>query len=229
MNKLKKYELSASLISSDLSNLDKTLKNLKIGRIDYIHFDVMDGIFVPRYGLPPELLKITKERIKVPVNIHMMIKDVEPYIESFAGNGADYITFHIETTNHANRLIDLIHKKGMKAGVALNPATPLNVLDYLLDQIDLIMIMAINPGIPGHELIPNIYRKISELKSKVAGYKNIKIEIDGGVNSESAPKMVNLGADILVCGSHSIFKKDKDSVPLKINKLRKQIETNYGV
>lgn len=221
MKKNGKAQLSASLISSNLSNIERTIQELKKGKVDAIHFDVMDGLFVPRFGLHPEILKIIRPLIKVPINIHMMIENVEPYLDIFAKNGADIITFHIESTNHASRIIDLIHKRKMKAGVALNPATPLNVLDYIGDDIELIMVMAINPGIVGHKLIPSTYKKLSDLNEKIKN-KQITIEVDGGVDFETAPKMVELGADILVCGSHSIF-KDKN-VSKNITLLRKTID-----
>lgn len=223
--KKNKFKLSASLISSDLAEIKKTIQNLEKGKIDFIHYDVMDGIFVPRFGLHPEMLKIVKSMTKIPINVHMMIENVEPYLDVFINNGADYITFHSESTKHIHRIIHLIHEKNAKAGIALNPATSLSILDYILDDIDLVMIMAINPGIVGHKLIDKTYNKIKDLKEKIYDNKNIIIEVDGGVSEESAALMINAGADILVCGSQSIFKKG-GTLPIRINKFRKHINRN---
>jgi len=219
------FLLSASFISSDLSNIASTIKELVKGDIDSIHFDIMDGIFVPRLGLPLELLDIIKRNTKIHINVHAMITNLEPYLDKIASSGANSLTFNIEATNHANRIVDLIHQKRMKAGIALNPATPLVVLDYLLDNIDLITLMAINPGIPGHPFIPTTYQKLSDLKNKISQHKNIRIEIDGGVSADTAAKLIKTGADILVCGSQSIFRK-KGSLPSRIKEFRKTINKN---
>lgn len=219
----KRYGLSASLISTSLSDISQLLKELKKNKINYIHFDVMDGQFVPRFGLPPEMIKIVKKEINVPVNVHLMIEKPEAYIEEFAKTGADIITVHAESTNHLHRCINLIRSMGLKAGVALNPATPLNALDYIVDQIDLVMLMAINPGIVGHRFIEKTYQKIKDLNEKIEK-EDILIEIDGGVNFDTAPKMISAGADILVCGSQSIFKDKK--LKRNISTLRKIINND---
>lgn len=219
------FLLSASFISSDLSNMTKTIKELVKGDINLIHFDVMDGVFVPRFGLPLELLDIIKRNTKIPINVHMMVTNLEPYLDKIASSGATSLTFNIEATSHAKRIVDLIHLKGMRAGIALNPATPLVVLDYLLDDIDLITLMAINPGIPSHPFIPTTYKKLSDLKNKISQHKNIKIEIDGGVSKDTASKLIKTGVDILVCGSQSIFKK-KGGLSSRIKEFRKMIIKN---
>lgn len=220
-----KYQFTASIICADLLNLKKEVDLLKKGKIDRIHFDVMDGIFVPRYGLPPEVLKFIHDEINIPITVHMMVCDPEPYIDIFSKAGADTIVFHVEPVNHTHRIIQKIKMNGIKAGVALNPATPLSVLDYILPDLDLVMLMAINPGIVGHKLIPQMIIKIADLKNKIKNYPDIKIEIDGGVTFESAPKMIENGADILVCGNSSIFKKDF-SVDKTIPKFRKAVEAS---
>ncbi|MBI3103856.1 ribulose-phosphate 3-epimerase [Candidatus Daviesbacteria bacterium] len=218
-----KYQLAASIICAKLIALKTQLKLLEKGRIDRIHFDVMDGVFVPRYGLPPEILKEVHQVTNIPVTVHLMVSDPEPYIEVFAKAGADAFVFHIEPVFHVNRVIKKIKEVGMKAGVALNPATPLSVLDYVLQDLDVVMLMVINPGILGHKLIPEMLFKIADLKNKLKNYPDIKIEIDGGVTSESAPKMIANGADILVCGNSSIFKNDS-SVDKTIKEFRRVIE-----
>ena len=218
-----KYQLTASIICADLLNLKEEMGLLKKGKIDRIHFDVMDGIFVPRYGLPPEILRQIHEVTDIPITVHLMVQDPEPYIEVFAKAGADAFVFHIERIFHANRVLKKVKDAGMKAGVALNPATSLGVLDYVLEDVDVIMLMAINPGILGHKLIPQMLKKIADLKNKLKNNPDIKIEIDGGVTSESAPKMIANGADILVCGNSTIFKSD-ERIDKKIKQLRQVID-----
>jgi len=204
-----KYQLSASLICADPLDLANEVKKLE-GQIDYLHFDLMDGNFVPRYGLYPEILSAIKKVSKIPVDVHMMSEEPERYIDLLAKAGADIVCVHVEACRHLHRTIKLIKDAGLKVGVALNYATPLNILDYILDDIDLIMLMAINPGIVGHKLIPGAIRKINDLKNKLtaAGQEKI-IEIDGGVSPESAAEMIKAGANILVCGTSAIFKVDR--------------------
>lgn len=218
----KKYQLSASIICARILNMDLEIKKLKKGGIDRIHFDVMDGVFVPRYGLPPEMLKEIHSKTDIPITVHMMVQDPEPYIDIFTEAGADTFVFHIEPTFHINRILKKVKETGMLAGVALNPATPLTVLDYILSDIDVIMLMMINPGILGHKLIPQMMGKILDLKNKLKKNPNIQIEVDGGVTFESAPKMIKNGADILVCGNSTIFKPDEEPDE-KIKQLRYSI------
>jgi ribulose-phosphate 3-epimerase len=221
---MKKYKLSASLICANHANLEKDIKLLKKGKIDYIHFDVMDGIFVPRYGLYPELLKGIKSISNIPIDVHMMTEEPARYINEFSEAGADIIAVHAEACKHLHYTLKLIKDSGAKSGVVLNYATPLSVLDYILDYVDMVELMAINPGIVGHKIIPEFFAKISDLKNKIEkSGKDIFIEIDGGVNLETAPKMINYGADVLVCGTSAIFKPDK-SVDKKIKEFRDGID-----
>jgi ribulose-phosphate 3-epimerase len=185
----------------------------------------MDGIFVPRYGLFPELLKTIKKLSKVPVDVHLMVQDAQPYIEIFVKSGADIITVHSESERHLSRTIRLIKEAGVKAGVAINPATPLDVLDYIIDDLDSVLILGINPGIVGHPLIEKTYDKIHDLKTKLEGKSNIIISVDGGVTFASAPKMVELGANMLVCGTSTIFNQ-KRSIDKMVIDLRKKINSS---
>lgn len=219
----KKYELCASLICGNPISLKDDIKALEKGGIDWIHFDVMDGSFVPRLGLYPELLKSVKELSQLPVDVHLMIDNPEQFVKAFAEAGADIIVIHAEATQHLHRAVQSIKALGVRAGVSLNPSTPLSVLDYVLGDIDMVMLMAINPGIVGHKLIPSMIDKISHLKNKLREYPNVKIEVDGGVTPESAPLMVKAGANMLVCGTSSIFKKDED-LSESVQKFRKLIE-----
>jgi len=227
MNNIKQNNprLSASLVCGDMVNILRDLRLLEKGGIDHLHFDVMDGHFVPRLGLLPEMLTAIKKHTNMPVDIHLMIENPEHYIPLFAQSPDDIIVVHAESTKHLDRMIRLIKDSGSRAGVALNPATPLNVLDYVIEDIDLVMLMAINPGIVGHKLIPQAIRKISDL-SKYASKKNdLIIEIDGGVNFESAIEMIKAGANMLVCGTSTIYNKEKP-INEKIVELRETIMTS---
>lgn len=198
--------LAASIICGNPLNLDADLAALEKGGIDYIHFDVMDGTFVPRFGLFPEYLKVIREKTTVPIEIHMMVQDPEPYFLPFREAGADILTPHIEPLHHAHRTLMRIKETGAKAGLALNPGTPLSVLDYVLEDLDLVMLMAINPGIVGHKLIPGTYKKIADLRERInATGRDILLEIDGGVTPESGIQMQQAGATMLVCGTGTIF------------------------
>jgi ribulose-phosphate 3-epimerase len=217
------YKLAASLICANILDLKSEIRSLEKGGIDYIHFDVMDGNFVPRLGLHPEILKAVKSITKIPVDVHLMIENPDFFIPDFIQAGADVITVHAESTKHLHRSVKIIRDAGIKAGVALNPGTPLSVLDYVLDDIDFVMLMAINPGLVGHKLIPRALDKIFELKEKLADYPDMIIEVDGGVTPESAPEMIARGANLLVCGTSIIFKPNID-VGKKLKEVRKDID-----
>lgn len=220
----RRYTLTASLICADMLNLEKEVKMLEQGGIDSIHFDVMDAMFVPRYGLHPEMLAAVRSVTTLPIHVHAMVEDIEPYIETFVKAGATTIMPHVESHSHLHRTLKKIHDAGAEAGAAMNLATPLSALDYILDDISVVMLMAINPGIVGHKLIPSALDKISDLKDKLAG-RPIDIEIDGGVTPESASVMIQNGATRLVCGSSTIF-KEGESVVEKIKELRATINSS---
>lgn len=200
------YTLSASLVCGDPLSLGADIRALVDGGIDAIHFDVMDGHFVPRLGLYPELLESVKEISSLPVDVHLMITHPEQFAVQFAHAGADVVVVHAEATPHVHRVVHMIRDAGARAGVALNPGTPLSVLDYVLGDIDLVLLMAINPGIVGHKLIPSMLEKIAETKEKLVDHPNVVIEVDGGVTPESAATMIQTGADMLVCGTSSVFR-----------------------
>jgi ribulose-phosphate 3-epimerase len=223
----KKYLLAASLICADPTNIERDVRDLESAGVDYLHFDVMDGLFVSRFGLYPELLQAIKAVTNLPVEVHMMVENPEPYLEVFAQAGADIISIHPENNNHLHRTISLIKKLGLKAGLVINPATPLNCLDYVVDDIDLVMLMAINPGIVGHGLIPGALRKIEDLKSKLFNRPEIIIEIDGGVTFDSSAEMIKRGANMLVCGSSTIFKPN-EQIADKLRELRATIDSQIA-
>lgn len=219
----KKFQLSASLICANHLEFKEEIKRLEKGGADYIHFDVMDGNFVPRFGLYPELLSSIKKISNIPIDVHMMTDEPSKYIKEFAEAGADIIAVHFESCKHLHYTLKLIRDFGIKSGVVLNYATPLNSLECILDYVDMVELMAINPGIVGHKIIPEINKKISNLKKMIkSSGKNILIEIDGGVNPDTAAGMIEAGANLLVCGTSSIFKPDI-TVDKKIIEFRKDI------
>lgn len=199
-------QLAASIICGNPLNLEADLAALEKGGIDYIHFDVMDGVFVPRYGLFPEYLRVIRSKTNLPIEVHMMVQDPEPYIKDFVDSGATALTPHIEPLQHPHRTIMRIKQAGVQAGMALNYGTALSSLDYILEDLDIVMLMAINPGIVGHKLIPGAMRKIADLRKRIDQIgKDIVIEIDGGVTPESGIQMKQAGANMLVCGTGTIF------------------------
>ncbi len=221
----KTYKISASLICANILNLESEIKKIEAGGCDYIHIDVMDGVFVPRLGMYPEIVSAVRRITSLPMDVHLMIADAEKYINVFVDAGANIITVHPEACVHLHRTLTAIKKAGVKAGISLNHATSLFVLDYILDEVDLILLMAINPGIVGHKLIPKAIEKISQLKQKIGeDNKDMIIEVDGGVTFETAPQMLEAGANMLVCGSSTIFKPDI-SVDIKISEFKKHLST----
>jgi ribulose-phosphate 3-epimerase len=221
---IRSYKLSASLICANILRLENEIDEIVNGGCDYIHFDVMDGLFVPRFGMYPEILTAVRSMTKIPVDVHLMVANPENYIDVFARAGASLITVHVETCHHLHRTVQLIKHAGVQAGVSVNFATPLSTLDYIVEDVDLVLIMAINPGIVGHALIPQAIKKINNLKDKLFTVpNNVLIQVDGGVTFDSAPKMLDAGADILVCGSSTIFRPDA-TVSDKIWELKKHLQ-----
>jgi ribulose-phosphate 3-epimerase len=213
------FQLSLSLISTNLSDLNKkTFNDLK--GVSSLHFDVMDNHFVPRFGLYPELVGEIKKYTNLPIDIHLMVDKPENVISRFIELKPNSITVHVEATNHLHRCLQLIKSCGIKGGTAFNPSTDPATLKYLIDDFDLITIMAINPGIPGHSLIPQTYQKIKDTK-RLVGKRKMDILIDGGVNIDTAPRLIKNGANILVCGKSVLYQKQYgNSVANRLNKFR---------
>jgi len=200
--------LAPSILSADFSNLSQQIRMTEMGGADWIHCDVMDGHFVPNITIGPVIVKAVRKTTKLPVDVHLMIENPDKYLEAFAESGANYISVHVEEVVHLNRTVNRIKELGCKAGVVINPATPVSALTDIAEYIDLLLIMTVNPGFGGQEFIPNSIRRIEEaviLRSKLNA--NFLIEIDGGVNSKTIVKAKKAGADIFVAGS-AIFHSD---------------------
>ena len=195
--------LSPSLLSADCGRLAETLKELETAGVEWIHWDVMDGHFVPNMTFGQHVIKGLRPASGLFFDVHLMIEQPERYLADFKEAGADMLVVHAESTVHLQRTLAEIRRLGMKAGVALNPATPLSVLDYVLDDVDMVLIMSVNPGFGGQKFLPATFRKVAELRAKLdaAGRTDCLIQVDGGVNVENTGELVRAGADVLVSGS----------------------------
>jgi ribulose-phosphate 3-epimerase len=200
--------IAPSILSADLSRLDQQIRLVEIGGADWIHCDIMDGHFVPNITFGPVLVKAVRKATKLPVDVHLMIRNPDKYIDDFKKAGADHILVHQEEVIHLNRTINKIKELGMKAGVVINPATPVNTLRDIAEYIDLLLIMSVNPGFGGQSFIPNSLRKIREaVELRHEFHADFKIEIDGGIDRDTILPALEAGVDVFVSGS-SIFKSD---------------------
>ena len=195
--------LSPSLLSSNFGNLAFELKSLEEAGLEWVHWDVMDGHFVPNITMGPPIIQNLRQNSKLFFDVHLMIQDPDRYLTQFVQAGADMLVVHRETCTHIHRTLAEIRRLGVKCGVALNPATPLETLDYILDEhLDMVLIMSVNPGFGGQSFIPSSLRKIAALKEMITTRKlSTLIQVDGGVTPENTPQLVAAGADVLVSGS----------------------------
>jgi ribulose-phosphate 3-epimerase len=196
-------KIAPSILSADFSRLGEEIRAVEAAGADIIHVDVMDGHFVPNITIGPLVVDAARKATKLPLDVHLMIENPERYIADFAKAGADYLTVHVEAADHLHRLVQNIREhRGVKAGVSLNPATPLESLDYILGDVDMVLLMSVNPGFGGQAFIPSALDKIRRLRQIINDRKlSVEIEVDGGVKPENGPMIAAAGADILVAGS----------------------------
>ena len=206
-------KISPSILSADFSILGDEIKSLEKAGADLIHIDVMDGHFVPNITMGPPIIKMVRKCTKLPFDVHLMISPVEKYIKAFADAGSDIITIHPEATDNLKRAVGTIKSLGKKAGVSLNPKTPISALMDVINDIDLILIMSVNPGFAGQSFMSQVLPKVTELRKMINDKKlKIDIEIDGGINFETAPLAVKAGANILVSGTTIFSGSLKDNI-----------------
>ena len=216
----RKVKIAPSILSADFARLGEEVKNITQAAADYIHVDVMDGHFVPNLTIGPAVVGAIRPYSEQVFDVHLMISPVDQYIEAFAKNGADIITIHAEATPHLDRTIELIKHYNKKAGVSLVPSTPPDVLDYVLDKLDLVLVMSVNPGFGGQKFLPSQLPKIEAIRKKIdLSGKDIDLEVDGGVTPETSALCVQAGANVLVAGS-AVFKGGINNYAENIQALR---------
>ena len=219
MNSIK---ISPSILSADFSKLGSEIQNLEKAKADLIHIDVMDGHFVPNITIGPEVINKLRKYTSLPFDVHLMISPVHNFIKNFADAGADIITIHPEATNDLENSIKKIKSYNKKVGISLNPETSLDKLNNVLDKIDLVLIMSVNPGFGGQKFIENTLNKIKKLRLKIDQLKlKVEIEVDGGINFENSKSIIKAGADILVSGT-TIFKSNRGNIKKNIEILKNQ-------
>ena len=190
------------MLSSDFSRLAEEVQAVQKAGADLLHLDIMDGHFVPNITFGPPVVRAIKSVADVPLDVHLMIENPDDYVEDFISAGADILTVHVETCTHLNRTLNRIRELGVKSAVALNPSTPLETIEYAVDDIDMVLVMSVNPGFSGQKFIPQMLKKISHARKLVG--KDIDVQVDGGITAENAGDVISAGANILVSGS-SVF------------------------
>ena len=215
-------KLAPSILSADFARLGEQIDAAARAGADYIHVDVMDGHFVPNITIGAPVVAAIRPLTSLPLDVHLMIERPERYISDFAKAGADIITVHIEASPHCGSTIKAIKELGARAGVSFNPATPLSAADEVIHQVDLVLIMSVNPGFGGQSFIPETLPRIEQMRKMIDGRKpGIELEVDGGINAENAPEIVGAGADVLVAGN-SVFKAE-DGISGAMQRLREAV------
>ncbi len=202
-------KVAPSILSADFSVLGEEIKKIESSKADMVHIDVMDGHFVPNITIGPLVVSSIRPLTKLPLDVHLMINNPDRYLEAFKDAGADIITVHSEAVHHLDRVVSQISEMGLKAGVSLNPSTPETAIEYVLDKIDMILVMTVNPGFGGQSFIGDMLKKISRLRKTISERNlNIDIEVDGGINEDTVSKVTNAGANVLVAGSAFFSSED---------------------
>jgi ribulose-phosphate 3-epimerase len=213
-------KIAPSILSADFARLGDEIRALEVGGADYVHVDVMDGHFVPNITIGPLVVEAVRKVTEMPLDVHLMIENPDQYIPDFAKAGADIITVHYEAVPHLHRTVQLIHSLGKKAGVSLNPATPVSSLEVILDELDLVLLMSVNPGFGGQNFIPSCLPKIEALRKEIDRRGlNIELEIDGGVKPANIASIAGAGADVFVAGSAVFGTPDYQATIAELRRL----------
>lgn len=211
--------IAPSLLSADFGNLERDIEMLNQSQADWIHVDVMDGRFVPNISFGFPVMKTVQKFAKKFVDVHLMIVEPEKYVEEFIDHGADLVSIHYEACVHLHRAINLIQERGAKAGVVLNPSTPVLMLEDIIEDVDLVLLMSVNPGFGGQKFIQNTYKKIAETKDLILSNNSTAlIQVDGGVNLDNAAKLFDAGADVLVAGN-AVFSTENPERTIELLKI----------
>ncbi|MET0336271.1 MAG: ribulose-phosphate 3-epimerase [Caulobacter sp.] len=212
--------IAPSILASDFAKLGEEVRAITVAGADWVHIDVMDGHFVPNITIGPDVVKALRPHSALPFDVHLMIAPVDAYIEAFVAAGADYVSVHPEAGPHLNRTLQLIRQLGAKAGVVFNPSTPVETIEWMMEDIDLLLVMSVNPGFGGQSFITSQLKKVERLRAMIdASGRDIQLEVDGGVNPVTARDCVNAGATALVAGS-AVFKGGPDAYADNIRALK---------